>query len=64
MYTTTTEEVVHDATVITGTLLIHSAPAVVLFDPSSTHSFIIKTFINRIGVSVKDVVYDLVISTL
>lgn len=46
---------------ITSTLLIHSTPKVVLFDFGSMHTFIAKTFINRIGVFVKDLDYYLII---
>lgn len=48
--------------VIIGTLLFHLAPIVVLFDSSSTHSFISKPFVDRIGVPVDDLRYDLVVS--
>lgn len=64
MYTATIEEVVHDVTVITDTLLIHSAPIIALFDSSSTHTLKVKTFIDRIGVSVEDLGYNLVVLTL
>lgn len=63
MYASTTEEAVQDASVIIGTLLIHSTPVVVLFDSCSTHTFIAKTFVDRIDLCVKDLGYDLVEST-
>lgn len=64
MYVVTIEEVVQNAVVITNTLLIHSTPTVALFDSGSTHTFIAKLFFDRIGVSVEDLRYDLVVSTL
>lgn len=63
MYATTIEEVVQDATIIIGTLLIHLARVVVLFDSSSTHTFISRKFVDWIGVPIDDLGYDLVIST-
>lgn len=48
---------------ITGTLPIYSAPFAALFDSGSMHTFIVKTFVDRIGVYVKDLGYDLVVST-
>lgn len=38
-----------DVVVITGTLLIHSAPPVVLFDFGSTYMFISNTVFYMIG---------------
>lgn len=46
---------------IIGTLLIHSTLAVVLFDSHSIHTFIVKTFVDMIGVSIEDLGYDFVI---
>lgn len=63
MYDTMTEEAVQDAVVIIGNLLIHYVPIIALFDYDSTHTFIAKTFVDRIGVSVKDLGYYLVVST-
>lgn len=48
------DEVVQDVTIIRGTLLIDSAPAFVLFDSGSTHMFISRMFVDRIGVFVDD----------
>lgn len=56
------DEVVHDAAVTTGTLLMDSVLAVVLFDSSSTHTFITQTSVLRIGVGLKDLNYDLVVT--
>lgn len=39
MWAATTDEAVQDATVIIGSLPIHSVPVVVLFDSDSTHTF-------------------------
>lgn len=49
---------------ITSTLLVYSMrmPAI-LFDSSTTHTFIHKTFVDRIGVSIEHLVYDLIVST-
>jgi hypothetical protein len=44
LYYTTAEEVLEDAEVLMGTLLINSYPAVVLFDSGATLSFISKKF--------------------
>lgn len=63
MYSMMAEEVVQDATVATITLLIHSAPIVALFDYGNLHTFIANTFVDRIGVSIKDICYDLVVWT-
>lgn len=48
---------------IKSTLLKNSAIVAVLFDYGSRHTFIAKTFIGRIGLSVGDLGYDLVVST-
>lgn len=63
MCSTTTKEMVQDAKVITCTLLVHSTLVVVLFDSSSTHTFISKIFVYRIGVPGDDLGFDLVVST-
>lgn len=63
MYAATAEEAVHDTIVITGTLLIHSTTAVVLFDFGSAHTFLALAFINRIGILIDDLGHDLVVST-
>lgn len=49
---------------IKSTLLKNYAIIVALFDHSSMHTFIAKTFVGRIGLSVEDLSYDLVVSTL
>lgn len=49
-----------EATVITGILLIHTTPTTVLFDFGSMQTFITKIIMNRIGVSVEDLGYELV----
>lgn len=43
-----------------STFLIHSTPVVVLFGSDSTYTFLAKTFVNRIGVLIQDLGYDLV----
>lgn len=63
MYTKIAEEAIKDATMITGTLLIHSSTANTLFDYGGTHTYIAKTFVNRISVFVEDLGYDLVVLT-
>lgn len=60
MYATTSEEVVHDSTIITSTLLINFASTIDLFDSGNTHTFIAKKFVDRINVTVEDLGYDLV----
>lgn len=62
-YATTAEEAVQDTVVIIGTLLIYTALITLLFDIGSTHTFITKTFIERIGTSVEGLGYDLVVPT-
>lgn len=49
---------------VTTDLLIHSAPTGVLFDYGSTHSFIKKTFVCRIGMPVDNLGNDSAVSTL
>lgn len=63
MYGATAKEVVQDDIIVRDTLLIHSTPVIVLFDFGSTNTFITKTFVNRVGMSVEDLNYDLVVST-
>lgn len=63
MYVATAEEAVQDTAVIIGTLFIHSAPTVVLFDQGRTHTFLARTFVDRICVSMDDLGYYLVAST-
>lgn len=64
MYATTPKMAAQDAAVCTGTLLIHSALVVVLFDLGSTHTFLARAFVDRIGVLIDDLGHNLVISTL
>lgn len=63
IYATTIMEAVQDAAIITCILLIHSSPAVALFNSGSTLTFIAKTFVDRFGVSIEDLGYDLAVST-
>lgn len=63
MYLATTKEAVQDVAIITATLLIHSTLVVALLDSSSTHTFIAKTFIDKIGLFVEDLGNDFVVST-
>ena len=63
VYSTTAAEAVQDPRVIKGTITIQSAPATVLFDSSSTHTFLARAFVNRIGMTVIDLGHDLVVST-
>lgn len=64
MYAATTKVVVEYTIVITVILLIQSAPLIALFDSGRTYTFIAKTFVDRIGVIVEDLGYDLAVSTL
>lgn len=59
----TTKEAIQDATIITGTLLIHYVSIVVLFDSSSKHTFLARAFIDRICVPIGDLGHDLGVST-
>lgn len=63
MCATIPEEVVEGTIEITGALLVYSTPTSVLFDSSSTHAFIAKIFVNRTGMSIEDLDYDLVVLT-
>lgn len=63
MYATIVDDEVQDTSVITTTLLIHFALTIAMFDYGSTHIFIAKIFVNRIGVFVEDLGYELVVST-
>ena len=63
VYAATADEAVQDAAVITGTLTIHSTPALVLFDSGSTHAFIATAFATRFGMTIEDLGYDLTVST-
>lgn len=57
----TTEEPVQDVTMNTSALLINSTPTIILFESSSTHTFIVKTFVDRLSMSMEDLGYDLVV---
>ena len=59
MYVAIADKVVQDFAVITCTLLIHSAQAIVLFDSGSTHTFLAQPFVDRIGMDVEDLGFDL-----
>ena len=63
IYTATADEAIQDAAVITGTLTIHSTPALVLFDSGSMHTFIATAFVARVGMTLEDLGYDLTVST-
>lgn len=63
MYGAGVEEAIQDTAINTGNLPIQSAPTVMLFDSGSTHMFIAKAFVDRIVFSIKDLGYDLVVST-
>lgn len=63
MYTTTAEETLWDATIITGTFSIHSVSAVVLFDFGSTHTFLAQMLVDRFGVLLDELGHDLVVCT-
>ena len=63
MYATTADEAVEDAAVITGTLPIHSIPAIVLFYSGSTQTFLAQVFVDRVGLEVIDLGFDLRVST-
>ena len=49
--------------IVTGTLPIHSTPAIVLFDSGSTHTFLAQAFVDRVGLEVVDLGFDLRVST-
>lgn len=63
MCATTTEEAIQDATVITSTIFIQSAYTLILFDSGRMHNFLAKAFVDKIGMRLNDLVYDLVVST-
>lgn len=63
MYAMMIEEAVQDAAIIIGTLVIHSMLVVILFDFDSTNTFLAKTFVDRVGMTVEDLGYDLDVLT-
>lgn len=48
---------------IIGTLLVRYAPSIVLFDLSSIHTILAQYFVDRIGMDVEDLGFDLRVST-
>lgn len=64
MYAATTEEVVQDAAAITCTLITLYFSTSLMFDFGSTYTFISKTFVDRIGVSIEDLGNDFLVSNL
>lgn len=56
-------KVVREAAIITGSLFIHSIPAVFFFYSSSTHTYISRSLVDRIGVPIDNLGYDWVVST-
>lgn len=62
--TATIVEVVQDATVIIGTILIQLASSLVVFDSGSMHTFLAKAFVDKIDMKLDDLSYELVMSTL
>lgn len=48
---------------IIGTLLVRYAPSVVLFDLSSINTILAQYFVDRIGMDVEDLGFDLRVST-
>ena len=63
VYSATAVKAVQDPRVITGTITIQSAPATMLFDSGSTHTFLARAFVDRNGMTVLDLGHDLVVST-
>lgn len=63
MFVATAKNAVQDSVVIIGTLFVHMAPTIVLFDSGSTHTFIGKIFVDRIGMFVGNLGYDLVVDS-
>ena len=64
MYAAIANEAIQDAAVITSILPIHSTPAIVLFDSGSTHTFLAQAFVDRVGLDVVDLGFNLQVSTL
>lgn len=56
------EEGVQDAAVITCTILIQSASSLVLFNPSSMHTLLAKTFVDKTDMRLDGLGYDLILS--
>ncbi|XP_047166433.1 uncharacterized protein LOC124835539 [Vigna umbellata] len=48
---------------ITSSFLLYGLPCCVLFDSGATHSFISKACVEKLGLSVSDMQFDLVVST-
>ena len=51
------------AHVVEGTILVDNRPAVALFDPGSTHSFVAPTFVCGIQDRIEQLDYDFTVST-
>ena len=41
------EEIIDEPHAVIGTLLLHSCPALILFDTGASHSFISSAFVNK-----------------
>ncbi|KAL4555554.1 hypothetical protein LXL04_038176 [Taraxacum kok-saghyz] len=57
----TAEEAQATPSVVAGTFLVNSIPALVMFDSGATHSFVSRTFSERLGCSVGGLGYTLVV---
>ena len=49
--------------VVEGTILVDNRPAIALFDPGSTHSFVAPSFFHDIQERVMQLSYDFVVTT-
>lgn len=63
IYAATVEKAVHNATVITSTL-IFSTLVIVLSDLGNMHTFLARAFVDRSDVSIENLGHDLAASTL
>ncbi|KAA0042125.1 ty3-gypsy retrotransposon protein [Cucumis melo var. makuwa] len=63
VYAITQQEVEDALDVITGTILIYNLPAVVLFDPGATHSFVSSIFLTKLNKMLEPLSEGLAIST-
>ncbi|XP_022640534.1 uncharacterized protein LOC106770516 [Vigna radiata var. radiata] len=63
VYALTGAEAANVGNLIVSTCLLFGASCVALFDSGATHSFVSKVCVKRLGLAVRELQYDLVVST-
>ncbi|XP_017410663.2 uncharacterized protein LOC108322887 [Vigna angularis] len=63
VYAMTRTEATNAGNLITSTCLLNDVSCCVLFDSGATHSFISKECVEKLGLSVRELQFDLVVST-